>query len=397
MDQSTIQNQYQESLYKDSSYSRSKPEKITETLAVGVLFIFSFFANGVIFTVLSQSRRRHTVTNIFLFSLVISNFMISILILPFLISSIFTNEWVFGDTWCEATGLLLHCLSTASNSCIVAIAIHRFYIVVKPLALKINLQRANSIVGLLWFWALTCTVPPLFGWNCYVYSASKAGCTLWWNSGGPAMIYSIFYVTVTFFVPLITISLVYQAIYKKAKQQRMLESYVFNDVNGHVGHDQSEHQCSCIPSCTSTNHSLSYYSTSSRSTLRQVSRHSTVIQQRTFHSVSAILISFVVCQSPYYIYNIWISLYRPASIEPITDFIITWLYLCMTAVNPLTYGYSNRQIRRAVKRLPLLRRYFKQGRERTHHLDPNVAYRIPRRSGLGTSQSNDGLESSERS
>lgn len=404
MDQpSTVQNDYLESaLTQDTSYSRSSPEKITETLAVGLLFITSFFANGVIFTVLSQSNRRQTVTNIFLFSLVISNFLISVLVLPFVISSVFADEWVFGHSWCEGTGLLLNCLSTASNACIAAIAMHRFYIVVKPLALKIDLQRANCIVGLLWFWGLTCAVPPLFGWNCYVYSVSKAGCTLWWNSGGAALIYTIFYIILTFFVPLIVILLVYRAIYKKAKQQRMLESYVFNGVNGHMTQENQSEQsrmCSCISSCapSRTNYPSSYYSASSRSTLRQVSRHSTVIQQRTFQSVSAILVSFVVCQSPYYIYNTWVSLRRPTSIEPITDFIITWLYLCMTAVNPITYGYSNRQIRRAVKRLPVLRSLFRQGRDRTHHLDPNVVFRLPRRSGLRTSQSNDGLESSGRS
>lgn len=401
-DPRTLQSEYLQSLDQHVSYSRTKAEKIVESLALCLLFVVSFLANGIIFTVLSQSNRRQTVTNIFLFSLVIANFLISILVIPFIISSVIADEWLFGDSWCEGTGLLLNCLSTASNSCIAAIAMHRFYIVVKPLALKIDLKRANCIVGFLWFWSLTCAMPPLFGWNSYIFSGSKAGCTLWWTSGGAALVYTIYYMTITFIAPLIITLLVYREIYKKAKRQRKLESYVFNGVNGHVGgvnHSEHTRMCSCIPNCTSQRYSSSYYRSSSRSTLRQVSRHSTVIQQRTFQSVTVILVSFVVCQSPYFIFNTWVSIQRPSSISGIVDFLVTWLYLCMTAVNPMTYGYSNRQIRRTVKKLPVVRRFFKQGRDRTYQLDPSTVLRVPRRiGGLGRfSQSNDGLESSERS
>lgn len=403
-DSRTLDRAFLQSLQEDASHSRGSLEKIIESLALGCLFLLSFFANGTICTILLQQNRRQTVSNILLLSLVFSNFLITVLVLPFVIASVIADDWVFKGVWCEVSGFLVTCLTTASTTCIAAIAIHRYYIVVKPLALKIDLQRANCIVGFLWFSAAICAVPPLFGWNSYVYSAGKAGCTLWWRSSGAALGYTMYYATVTFVTPLLIIILVYRAIYRKAKRQRKLDTYLFNGMNGHVGPSRSEHglrMCKCLQSCTLNNYpsSSSFYDPSPSIMIDRnikVSRHSSVIQQRTFQSVSAIVVSFVVCLSPYFVFNIWTSFQQTATPYGILDFCTTWLYLSMTAINPMTYGYSNRQMRRAVKRLPLIRRIFKQGRDRAYQMDPSV-FTVPRRH-LGTSsQSNDALELSERS
>ncbi|XP_031561527.1 G-protein coupled receptor 161-like [Actinia tenebrosa] len=420
-----IQEDYLKLIEHENQRARGQAEKNIESLLMGILFLVSFLANATICTVLLQSNHRQTASNVLLLSLILANLLISVSLIPFNIASVIADEWLFGTTWCETSGFLVNTLFSGSNLSIVAIAIHRYYFVVKPLALKIDVRRAHFIVGFLWFSSLTCAVPPLFGWNSYAYSPGKAHCTLMWKSGGPALFYSIYYSLWCFLIPLLIILFVYKSIYNKAKKQRKLGTMATGKfpTNGHIPRaaslqsiDNQQLACGCFPKCTSQTQNNNFYmqrnqivsSVSSTSfsfesstqslpgrlnvqqrkeaLRRQVSRHSSVIQQRTFQSVSAIVVSFIVCLSPYFFINWW-SLFSQSSPHRILDFLTSWLYLIMTAVNPVTYGYSNRQIRRAVKRLPLAKRFFKaHGRGRAYQMDATI-YKKP-----AISQRNEALE-----
>lgn len=405
-----IQEDYLRMIEHENQRARGQAEKTIESLLMGILFLVSFLANGTICTVLLQSNNRHTAASVLLLSLILANFLISLLLVPFVVASIIADEWLFGTSWCEISGFLVNTLFSASNLSIVAIAIHRYYFVVKPLALKIDVHRAHLMVGFLWFSSLTCAIPPLFGWNSYAYSPGKAHCALVWKSGSQALFYSIYYTLWCFLIPLVIILFLYKSIYNKAKKQRKLGAMATRkfSTNGQIPRATSlqsiDHQqlaCGCFPRCTPPTESNNFYvqrnqivsSVSSTSfsfesstqslpgrqnvqhrkeaLKRQVSRHSSVIQQRTFQSVSAIVISFIVCLTPYFFINLW-SLFSQTSPHRILDFVTSWLYFIMTAVNPVTYGYSNRQIRRAVKRLPFAKRFFKHGRERAYQMDPTM-------------------------
>lgn len=420
-----IQEDYLRIFEHEHQRARGQAEKIIEPLLMGILFLVSFLANGTICMVLLHSNNRQTASSVLLLSLILANFFISLLVVPFVIASVIADEWLFGTPWCELSGFLVNTLFSASNLSIVAIAIHRYYFVVKPLALKIDVYRAQLIVGFLWFSSLTCAVPPLFGWNSYVYSPAKAHCTLAWRSGAPALFYSIYHTLWSFLIPLFIILFLYKSIYNKAKKQRKLGAIATRKfpTNGQIPRATSSQSiaqqrlaCGCFPRCTppTENHnfymqrnqmvssvsSTSFSFDSSTQSLpgkqvvqqrkealrRQVSRHSSVIQQRTFQSVSAIVVSFIVCLTPYFVINLW-SCFSPTSPHRILDFVTSLLYFIMTAVNPMTYGYTNRQIRRAVKRLPFAKRFFKHGRDRAYQMD-RTTFKRP----AAMSQRNEALE-----
>ncbi|XP_048583968.1 G-protein coupled receptor 161 isoform X1 [Nematostella vectensis] len=371
---------------------RAEAEKIAESISLVLIFLVAFLANGTICTALAHPIRRRTAFNLLLISLTLANLLISVLVVPFALASVISDKWLFGSLWCHTTGFLMSVLMSASNLSVAVIAVYRYYLIVKPLSVKIDLPRARRMTGFIWMTSLVLGLPPLFGWNTYSYSPGKAYCTVTWLSTVPGVVYCTFYACVVFLVPVFLLVFVYRAIYIRAKKQRQRTGYdPHNELysNGYMGSSHSlDLLCGCFPrgnviydrdyygrkpsavpyiSSVSTS-SLSPdfspqasptkstegdYSRRSRIT-RTVSTHSRIIQQRTFQSASAIVTLLVVSTIPYVITNMYSSFTYNIP-NYVIDFVTSWLCLSLVATHPITYGFSSRPIRRLVLRLPWLR------------------------------------------
>ena len=132
-------------------YKRTGLQKIVEGTLTGLLFIVPFIANGTICTALLQRQRLKSVSNLLLLSLLSANLLLSLCNVPFAIISIVFDRWVFGDILCEVTGFMTNALTASSNLSIIAIALHRYYLIVRPLSVKINQPRAKLLIAYVWF------------------------------------------------------------------------------------------------------------------------------------------------------------------------------------------------------------------------------------------------------
>jgi len=375
-----------------SPASRSQSEKVAEAFFLGILFVIAFLANITICFAMLQPHRLKIPANIFPFSLAVANLSLAILHTPFTMASVIMDQWPFDNTWCQTSGMLINLVSMASNFSIVTIAIHRYYLIVKPLSVTISSRRARTMVAFVWFTSLVTAVPPLFGWNFYRYIPGKGYCSVDWENGGPGLVYSIYLVVVSFLVPFVILLYIYRAIYMKTKRQRIktdyntlqgLRSGYFSD-NLPRRNSQTCYQklVSCFKrnnsqnstsspttgserenvSSPATSTSFSFESTALRNDntsqkeeikrrrelLRQtLTSQSSVYEQKTVQNAFILLLTFIVNLAPYYIIGLW-SGFAQQTPSAVLDFIVTWIFVCMTAVNPLLYGFLNRQIRRVV-------------------------------------------------
>lgn len=95
--------------------------------AVSIVTITLLACLGNLLIVVTLYRRPYLLTpsNKFVFSLTLSNLLLSMLVLPFVAVSSLKREWVFGVVWCNFTALLYLLISTASMLTLGAIAIDR--------------------------------------------------------------------------------------------------------------------------------------------------------------------------------------------------------------------------------------------------------------------------------
>ena len=380
-------------------YKRTGLQKIVEGTLTGLLFIVPFIANGTICTALLQRQRLKSVSNLLLLSLLSANLLLSLCNVPFAIVSIVFDRWVFGDILCEVTGFMTNALTASSNLSIIAIALHRYYLIVRPLSVKINQPRAKLLIAYVWFTAVVFCAPPLLGWNIYEYSPGKGYCTVDWGEGGPGLVYSVFFVTAIYLTPLASMLYIYRAIYKATQAQRLRTDH--NTIRGLANgvsrpqYTQASFQglrdkylCGCCsrsgsdkedngpqkprhPQIThATSLSLSVESSTfsqrdlsaggikksvSALSIRSALKPGSIYEIKTVQNAVLLVTSFMMCLTPYYIVNLWGGFSQTAP-SHVTDFVTSWMHLTITGFNPLVYGYLNRHIRRAVRKLPLCKR-----------------------------------------
>ena len=377
--------------------SRSQPEKVAEAFFLGVLFMIAFLGNGTICCAMLQPYRLKTPSNLFPFSLAVANLSLALLHTPSTMASVIMDQWPFDNAWCQTSGMLINLVSMASNFSIVTIAVYRYYLIVRPLSVTISIRRARTMVTFIWFTSFVTAVPPLFGWNSYRYIPGKAFCSVDWQDGGPGLVYSIYLVIVSLIVPFVILLYIYRAIYLKTKRQRMITDY--NTLQG-LGagyfseNPRQRNSQTCyqnmyqkLATCLTRNNSQNSTSSPPTSERENVSSPATsitfsfeppapkndgtqqkeeirrrrevikqtltrqssssVYEQKTVQNAFILLLSFLVNLAPYYIVGIW-SGFSQQTPSTILDFIVTWMFVCMTAVNPILYGFLNRQIRRVV-------------------------------------------------
>lgn len=102
--------------------------RITESIAIIIIAIFICLGNLVIVLTLYKKSYLLTLSNKFVFSLTLSNFLLSVLVLPFVVTSSIRQEWIFGVVWCNFSALLYMLISSASMLTLGLIAIDRYAI-----------------------------------------------------------------------------------------------------------------------------------------------------------------------------------------------------------------------------------------------------------------------------
>lgn len=96
-----------------------------ESVSIVTITLLACLGNLLIVVTLYRRPYLLTPSNKFVFSLTLSNLMLSVLVLPFVAVSSAKREWVFGVVWCNFTALLYLLISSASMLTLGAIAIDR--------------------------------------------------------------------------------------------------------------------------------------------------------------------------------------------------------------------------------------------------------------------------------
>lgn len=96
-----------------------------ESVSMVTVTLLACLGNLLIVATLYRRPYLLTPSNKFVFSLTLSNLLLSVLVLPFVAVSSVRREWVFGVVWCNFTALLYLLVSSASMLTLGAIAIDR--------------------------------------------------------------------------------------------------------------------------------------------------------------------------------------------------------------------------------------------------------------------------------
>ncbi|XP_050436086.1 octopamine receptor 1-like [Adelges cooleyi] len=329
-----------------SSYN-SDHDSVRERYMTDYLLIFFFcvvilttvVGNTLIILAVFTTRRLRTVTNCFVTSLAVADWLVGTFVMPIAVVHHFMGTWELGRLICDIWVSLDVCLCTASILSLCAISIDRYLAITKPL--RYTKQRrskrlASLMILVVWILSLVIACAPIFGWYDENRHKNKK-CGYNQNKG-----YVVFSAMGSFFVPLVVVVYVYFKISCViAQRHQNLEA-----LNGpklkisRYSHDSIDRAAVDMDEVV-------------RISLRRGDdcRVSLKRENKTAQTLSIVVGGFIACWLFFFIVYLINPFLPEGTVSPAIMTWLTWLGWMNSAINPFIYAFVSPDFRMAFWRL----------------------------------------------
>lgn len=282
-----------------------------QALLLLAIFLLSSLGNSAVVVVIIKHRQLRTVTNAFIMSLSLSDFLTAVLCLPFSFMMLFSKDgkWMFGEPFCIANGFFNTCFGIISTLTMTLISFDRYYAIVRQPQAKIGRRRAIQLLTAVWF----CAVVFSFPWyllmetsrRLVVHKPGFYHCMYVFHSGTSRMgtAYSVALIVACYLLPFALMCFCH---YNICKTVRLSEIRV--------------------RPVTTYAHLLRFYS-----------------EMRTATTVLIMIVFSIFCWGPYCLMGI-ITALGSYSFNPAMDTVAIWMAWANGAINPLIYAIRNPNI-----------------------------------------------------
>lgn len=162
-----------------------KTEYIVAGVLLAIIGFFGFFLNLlVIVVIIKDARNLWTPVNVVLLNMVIGDFLVSILGNPLALTSALNGGWYWNHHVCIWYAWLMSTLGLASIGNLTVMAIERWMLITRPMK-AFSIRQALLWSLFVWIYALSLSLPPLFGWGSYGPEAENISCSVSWEIHDP--------------------------------------------------------------------------------------------------------------------------------------------------------------------------------------------------------------------
>ncbi|KAH1005589.1 hypothetical protein HUJ04_006539 [Dendroctonus ponderosae] len=390
-------------------------------ILLSIVIVIVVIGNTLVIAAVITTKRLRTVTNCFVMSLAVADWLVGIFVMPPAVAYLIMGAWELGWVLCDLWVSLDILLCTASILSLCAISVDRYLAVTQPLSYS-KKRRSKSLafvmILIVWVSSALITAPPMFGW----YESGRHGqktCRYNQNTG-----YVIFSAMGSFFIPMIVMLYVYVRIScviaqrhdqlshinssytRKSKQNGITieesdierisaetedrsasarSSSLVNNYRNSILPDTprksssrllkpntsfSFHDHRSLTPVRSYNHFRSSLPTKPITSPSQVeltmlnyepaSRVSSLRREsKTAQTLSIVMGGFILCWLPFFINYLLTPFIQPNEVNRLIMLYMTWLGWINSAINPFIYAFYSPDFRIAFWRLTI--NHFKKG------------------------------------
>ncbi|XP_062564685.1 probable G-protein coupled receptor No18 [Armigeres subalbatus] len=197
-------------------------EKMFLVILFCALIVITVIGNTLVILSVATTRRLRTVTNCFVMSLAVADWLVGIFVMPPAVIVFAVEKWELGRILCDIWISLDVLLCTASILSLCAISVDRYLAVTQPLTYskrRRSKRLALLMIFVVWLVALAITCPPILGW--YDQDRERHECQYNQNKG-----YVVFSAMGSFFIPMSVMLYVYSKIccVLTSRQHRMTKT-----------------------------------------------------------------------------------------------------------------------------------------------------------------------------
>ncbi|XP_068108863.1 rhodopsin [Hyperolius riggenbachi] len=178
-----------------------------------MLILVGFPINFLTLYVTVQHKKLRTPLNYILLNLVFANHFMVLCGFTVTLYSSLNGYFVLGQTGCYVEGFFATFGGEMALWSLVVLAVERYLVVCKPMS-NFRFSENHAIMGVAFTWimALSCCVPPLFGWSRYIPEGMQCSCGVDYYTLKPEInneSFVIYMFLVHFLIPLIVIFFCY--------------------------------------------------------------------------------------------------------------------------------------------------------------------------------------------
>ena len=160
--------------------SRSIPTRMTESFFM-LLINFASFAGNLLLgiAVIKNPNLRTTVPNMYIITLAISDFLMSLLGIPFSVASLIAGKWLFNNFVCQLQGFWILLMCAVSLETLAVTAVNRYFRVVRSRALYqkyFNMKKTKVTIVILWIVAFFAPLPYVVAGHEFFFHTGKVFC-----------------------------------------------------------------------------------------------------------------------------------------------------------------------------------------------------------------------------
>ncbi|XP_077979021.1 beta-2 adrenergic receptor-like [Glandiceps talaboti] len=312
---------------------------------LGTLMILIILGNGLLILAIATTSRLRTVTNFFIVSLALSDVMVGIIVIP--LNFAFPTALLKGYTTCiyVACFTVVVCISSIMN--IVAVTVDRYVAITSPLKYKCIMKpwRAVLLIVLVWTYAFVVGFLPIMGWR------GKSNTCQRGEVYGPG--YAIFLSVMGLFLPVAASTYLYCRILREATLQAkriqqcqvsVIEYSSGNDGPGRQNEDDGKRS-------RIETHSNNDNINQDKQGVRHSHKGHCRSNRKAFRTVLYILAYFEISWLPLFVSLLTDAFYSPLLIPLEVRTFISLLALGNSAMDPVIYGYFNRDLRIRLKEI----------------------------------------------
>ncbi|KAJ7371786.1 melatonin receptor [Desmophyllum pertusum] len=160
--------------------SRSTAIQVTESVFI-LLINFASFAGNLLLgiAVIKNPNLRRTVPNMYIITLAVSDFLMSLLGIPFSAASLIVGEWPFNNFVCQLQGFWILLMCAASLQTLAVTAVNRYFRVVRSRALYqklFNMKTTKITIAIVWIMAFFAPLPYVASGHEFFFHTGKVFC-----------------------------------------------------------------------------------------------------------------------------------------------------------------------------------------------------------------------------
>ncbi|VDO13373.1 unnamed protein product [Rodentolepis nana] len=214
------------SITQDQFLGSCKPQvdigvgKVILTILLSILLIGTAGGNILVIIAILIVKKLRSPTNLLIVSLAVTDFMVSILVLPFAIAYQIFEYWPFQQAICDLYSISDLLLCTLSILSLCTISIDRYMAITKPFqyAPKRTPKRMFIMILISWLLSAAISISPIFGWE-------QQNAPFFCNYNMD-LTFQIYATLTAFYIPLTVMLVLYGKILVLAKQMAIADAQI---------------------------------------------------------------------------------------------------------------------------------------------------------------------------